>query len=344
MSRETSRPVSMAALGVGRLGLLHAQHLARRVAGAHLRVVVDIDPDLARKAGEACGVDHTTDVDSVLSDSEITAVEICTATDTHADLIVAAAHAGKHIFCEKPIAVTLPDADRAVQAAREANVLLQIGFMRRYDPSFREAKRLIDAGHIGTPVSFRSQSSDGLISPSRDFLARNGGIFLDVGVHDFDMARWMMNDEVVSVYATGAVLVHQVLREFNDVDHGVALLHFQRGGIGIVQVNHTGMYGYDIVTEVGGDRATVRAGDVRDHAVWLYDSQGRVSHDTIPNFPERFAAAYLEELIEFVRCVQHNEEPDCTGEDARAALAISLAARQSLREGHAVVLGPLPAH
>jgi len=329
-------PVPIAAIGVGRLGLLHAQNLARRVPGADLRVVVDVDEGLARHAGELCGVPYTTDYRDVLANTGIAAVEICTSTDTHADLIVAAARAGKHIFCEKPIALTIEDTERAVAAAAEAGVLLQIGFMRRYDPAYQEARRLIDAGRIGRPLTFRSASLDSAISPSRDFLARCGGIFLDVSIHDFDLARWLMDDEVVDVYAVGSLLVHEILREVNDVDNAVVTLRFARGGVGSVQVSHTAVYGYDIATEVMGERGAVRAGELRYTDVWLYDAAGRVSHDTVPNFPERFAAAYLREVTDFVACVREGRAPLAGGADARAALDIARAARRSLQEGRPI--------
>ena len=326
----------IAAIGVGRLGLLHAQNLARRVPGAELALVVDVDEPAARRAGDLCGVPYTTDYRAALADDSIVAVEIRTATDTHADLIVAAAQGGKHIFCEKPIALTLADTDRAIAAAEQAGVLLQIGFMRRYDPAYQEAKRLIDEGRIGRPFTFRSTSFDSSISPSRDFLERCGGIFLDVSIHDFDLARWLMGDEIVEVSAVGAVMKHDVLREIGDVDNAVATLRFAGGGIGVVQASHTAVYGYDIATAVAGERGAVRAGELRYTDVWLYDATGRVSHDIVPNFPERFAVAYLQELVDFVACVRDGRTPLVSGADARAALAIALAARKSLQEGRPV--------
>lgn len=330
--------VRIAAVGVGRLGLVHAQNLARLVPGAALAVVVDVNEEAARHAGALCGVPYSTDYAAVLADDSIAAVEICTATDNHPEAIVAAARAGKHIFCEKPIALDLDSADRAIAAAGKAGVLLQIGFMRRYDPAYQEARRLIDAGRIGRPYAFRSASLDGSISPSRDFLERNGGIFLDVSIHDFDLARWLMGDEVVEVYAMGGVLQHAILREVGDVDHAVATLRFAGGGIGVVEASHSAVYGYDIATEVSGERGAVRAGELRQHDVWYYDAEGRVSHDVYPNFPQRFGQAYLQELIDFVACVRESKTPLVGGADARAALAIAIAARQSLQEGRPVRL------
>jgi inositol 2-dehydrogenase len=336
VTHTSDGPVRIAAIGVGRLGLLHAQNLAQRVPGAELVAVVDVDEAAARRAGALCGVPYRTDYSEVLTDRTITAVEICTATDTHPEVIEAAARAGKHIFCEKPIALTLDGADRAVAAAEEAGVLLQIGFMRRYDADYQEAKRLIDAGRIGRPLTFRAASFVRSISPSRAFLERCGGIFVDVSLHDFDLARWLMGDEVVEVYAAGEVLVHQVLREIGDVDNAVTTLRFAGGGLGVVQVSHTAVYGYDILAEVAGERGTVRAGNVRRTNVWLYDAEGRVCHDTMPDFPERFGAAYLQELIDFVACVREGRRPLVDGHDARAALAVALAARRSLQEGRPI--------
>jgi scyllo-inositol 2-dehydrogenase (NAD+) len=332
-------PIRIAAIGVGRLGMLHATNLATRVPGASLALVVDADPHAARAAGELLDVPHDTLFTAALADAHIDAVEICTASDSHAELIVAAANAGKSIFCEKPIALNLEDADQALAAVSAAGVTLQIGHMRRYDRDFREAKRLICEGNIGRPLTFRSASLDAGISSSREFLERCGGIFVDVGLHDFDLARWLMDDDVTEVFATGAVLVHDVLREVGDVDNVVATLRFARGGLGIVQVSHTAAYGYDIHTEVQGDKGAVRAGGLRGNDLWRFEAGGRVVHDTIPGFHERFAKAYLDELVEFVQCLQQGASPAATGSDARAALAIALAARQSLADGQSVPIG-----
>jgi inositol 2-dehydrogenase len=328
--------VRVAAIGVGRLGLLHASNLATRVPGASLALVVDANGEAARAAGEQLGVPYSTDFTSALEDTGIDAVEICTASDSHAALISLAAEAGKAIFCEKPIALNLEDADRALATVAAAGVPLQIGHMRRYDRAYVEAKRLIVAGSIGRQQTFRSASLDGSISTSREFLARCGGIFVDVALHDFDLARWLMEDEVTEVFAAGTVLTHHVLREFGDVDNAVATLRFARGGLGVVQVSHTAVYGYDISTEVQGDAGAVRAGELRQNDVWRYEAGGRVVHDTVPGFHERFAEAYLDELVAFVRCLQEGTTPAVSGADARAALAIALAARQSLAESRPV--------
>jgi scyllo-inositol 2-dehydrogenase (NAD+) len=328
--------LQIAAIGAGRLGAIHAENLARRVPGAALALVVDADPLAAQRTGERLGVPYATSIEAALDDRAIDALEICTASDSHADDTAAAARAGKAIFCEKPIALSLEDADRALAAVAEAGVYLQIGHMRRFDPAYREAKRLIDEGRIGRPIVFRAASLDASISPSRDFLARCGGIFLDVALHDFDLARWLMGDEVVEVHATGAVLVHEVLREVDDVDTAITTLRFASGAIGVVQTSHTAAYGYDIATEVTGERGAVRAGDLRQSDVWRFDREGRVSHDIWSSFPERFGAAYLQELVEFVACVREGRPSPMSGADARAALAIALAARQSLHEGRAV--------
>lgn len=338
----TEGSLRIAALGLGRLGAIHAHNLAGHIPGADLAMVVDTNHDVARAMGEELGVPSATDPDVAFADPSIDAVEICTASDSHAGLIVAAARAGKAIFCEKPIALNLEDADRALAAVEAAGVPLQIGLMRRYDPAYLEARRLIAAGSIGRPIVFRAVSLDGTISPSREFLVRCGGIFLDVALHDFDLARWLMDDEVVEVRAEGDVLMHEALREVGDVDTAFVTLRFAKGALGLVQVSHTAAYGYDISTEVSGTEGAVRAGELRHTDVWRFDGEGRVSHDIVPSFPERFAAAYLAELADFVACVREGRAPAATGRAARAALAIALAARQSLRDSASVRLPPTP--
>ncbi len=334
-----AKTVRVAAIGVGRLGALHARNLATAIPGAALAMVVDSDGQAARRVGEALGVPHHTDLDAALSDPTIDAVAISTASDAHPAQIIAAAQAGKAIFCEKPLALSLADADQALEAVKRAGVLLQVGHMRRYDPAYREAHRLIGEGAIGRPFMFRALSLDGSISSSRDFLVRCGGILVDVALHDFDLARWLMGSEIVEVQATGAVLSHETLREVDDVDTAVVTLRFANGGLGVVQASHTAVYGYDIQTEVSGDKGAVRAGELRQSAIWRYESGGRVSHDTVPDFLARFQRAYLDELIDWIGCIREGRAPLAGGADARAALAVALAARQALQEGRAVSLG-----
>lgn len=333
MAEHTLR---VAAIGCGRLGALHAENLALAIPEATLVLVVDGDPAVARAVGERLGVRWDSDPGGAFGDPEIDAVVISTASDSHASLIVAAASAGKATFCEKPIALNLADADRAIAAVKRAGVPLQIGFMRRYDPAYTEAKQLIMSGQIGTALTFRAASLDGSISTSRDFLERCGGIMLDVALHDFDLARWLMDDEVVEVYATGAVLVHQVLRDIGDVDNAAVTLRFSKGGIGIVQVSHTAVYGYDIATEVIGTAGAVRAGELRRTDLWHFSGDGRVRHDTMPSFLERFAPAYRQELAAFAIAVRNGNSPQPSGHDGRAALAVALAARRSLGAGHPI--------
>ena len=327
--------VRFAAIGCGRLGALHAENLAGAIPAATLSMVVDSDPAVARGVGERLGVTWASEPSEALGNPDIDAVAISTASDSHAALIVAAAAAGKAIFCEKPIALSLDDADRAITAVERAGVPLQIGFMRRYDPAYIEAKRLIASGQIGTPLTFRAASLDGSISPSREFLERCGGMMIDVALHDFDLARWLMDDEITEVYAAGAVLVLTVLREVGDVDNAVVTLRFARGGIGIVQVSHTAVHGYDIATEVIGTTGAVRAGEVRRTDLWRFSGDGRVRHDTVPGFLERFAVAYRQELAAFAVAVRDRQPPLPGGRAARAALAVALAARCSLDTGEA---------
>ena len=244
-----------------------------------------------------------------------------------------AAAAGKHILCEKPLALTIDGVDAAIAAARGANVFLQVGFMRRYDPAYAEARKRIEAGEIGTPIIFRSIGRDREPPPLSFYKSGSGTLFLDSSIHEFDLARWLMKDEVAEVHAFGGTLACPELAQFGELDAGIVNLRFSRGAIGNVESR----YGYDIYTEVVGADATLRIGYLRQTALTVLTGDG-VSHDVVSQFLVRFAEAYLNELRDFVRSILANSPPPVGGEDARRALAIALAAERSCRDSRPVLV------
>jgi scyllo-inositol 2-dehydrogenase (NAD+) len=325
--------VRVGVVGLGRMGRVYATHLARGVEQAELVAVADTDPAAASAfAGTLGGVATYSDHRGLLGHRGLDAVIVTTPTAAHRETVIDAAAAGKAIFCEKPPALTLHATDEMIEAAGQAGVLFHVGFMRRFDAGFAEARRRIEAGVIGRPVGIRSVGRD----PHRTSLeyARpeaSGGLIVDMGIHDFDIARWLVGDEVERVYAESASLVYPELLEVGDVDTALVSLHFTGGALGSVEVSRTAAYGYDVRCEVIGSRGALQVGYLRQTPVLTLTREG-VSHDVVPHFPERFGAAYVRQIEHFVECVRSGGQPAVSPRDARAALEIALAATVSERE------------
>jgi inositol 2-dehydrogenase len=329
-------------IGAGRMGKVFAHTLAYTVSEVELAAVVDIDPQTSHEVADHFGVNqHYTDYHELLKREDIDAVVIVTPTSTHAEIIKAAASAGKHIFSEKPLAQTLSLCDEAIAAVASAGVKLQLGFMRRFDPAYVLAKKKIDEGLIGIPVMFRSTSRD----PKRtslDFAKRenSGGLILDMGVHDFDLARWLMGSEVRRVHTEGDCLVYPELKEVGDIDNAMINLKFVNNALGNIDVSRNAVYGYDIRTEVLGSEGGLLIGTLQQTSTLVMTRQG-VTHDTVPYFMERFGEAYAAEMRDFVACILEDRPPSVTGVDARQATAIGIAATLSLDEGRPVSMSEI---
>ncbi len=324
-------------IGAGRMGKVFAHTLAFTVSEVKLAAVADIDPHTSQEVAARFGAKyHYTDYHELLKREDIDAVVIVTPTSTHAEIIKAAAAAGKHIFSEKPLAQTLALCDEAIAAVASAGVKLQLGFMRRFDPAYVLAKKQIDEGLIGTPVMFRSTSRDPRRT-SLDFARRenSGGLILDMGVHDFDLARWLMGSEVWRVQTEGDCLVYPELKEVGDIDNAMINLKFVNNALGNIDVSRNAVYGYDIRTEVLGSEGGLLIGKLQQTSTLIMTRQG-VTHDTVPYFMERFGEAYAAEIRDFVACIMENRSPSVTGMDARQATAIGIAATLSLDEGRPV--------
>lgn len=331
--------LGIAVVGVGTMGRRHAENLRRLVPQAQLVAVADTDAARARQAAFELEIENSFDrIEAVLERKDIQAVVIASPGKFHAGQVEAAAQAGKHILCEKPLALSLAEADRALAAVARAGVGLQLGHMRRYDAAYADAKRRIEAGEIGEPVIFKSLGRDRQPPPLSYFQSGlNGMLFLDSSLHEFDLARWLMADEVAELQAYGAVLVFPELRECNDIDTGIVNLKFSRGGLGNVESFRHARYGYDIRTEVVGSKGTLTIGSLGRTPVNILTAAG-AGHDIVGHYLERFADAYLAEMKDFVETVLAGREPRVTGEDGRRAVAIALAAQCSWQEGRPVAL------
>jgi scyllo-inositol 2-dehydrogenase (NAD+) len=323
-------------VGVGRMGRRHAENLSSRIPEAKLVAVADTDIGAVRRLATDLGIEHCHEsVEALVACKDVDAVVIASPSKFHLSAVQTAATAGKHIFCEKPLALTIDDVDAAIAAACRAKVFLQVGFMRRYDPAYAEANQRIEAGEIGTPIIFRSIGRDREPPPLSFYQAGSGPLFLDLGIHDFDLARWLMKDEVAEVHAFGGTLACPELAEFGEFDAGMVNLRFSQGAIGNIESFRQSRYGYDIYTEVVGSEATLRIGYLRQTALTVLSSDG-VGHDVVDHFLVRFAEAYLSQVRDFVQTVLAGSPPRVTGEDARRALAIALAADRSCRESRVV--------
>lgn len=331
--------IGIGVIGLGRMGQVYATHTARQIEGAALVAVADPDREvLDRFAAQLPHVKTFSDYRDLLADPQIQGVIVASPTSTHRDVVIAAAQAGKAVFCEKPLALTLQATDEIIEAVRLADVPLQVGFMRRFDAGYAEAKRKIEAGVIGQPVMVRSIGRD----PHRTSLefaspAVSGGLIVDMAIHDFDCLRWLMDDEIQRVYTEVAALVYPELLEVGDVDNAQIAVRFNGGGLGNVEVSRTAIYGYDIRCEVVGTKGTLEIGYLRQTPILVLTKEG-VTHDVVPHFPQRFGPAYTAQIEHFVECLLHDRQPAVTAADARAALLACLAATRSQHEGRVVYL------
>jgi myo-inositol 2-dehydrogenase/D-chiro-inositol 1-dehydrogenase len=331
---------SIALIGSGRMGSFHGETLSRRLPRARLAAVADPAPGAAGRlaatlgatgqpAGVGAAVRAYTDVAEVWADPEIEAVVIAAPARFHAELIVAAARAGKHVFCEKPTALTLADADRAIDACRAAGVIFQVGFNRRFAPDWAAARALIDAGRVGTPRLLRSLTRDpGGFDPAR---VAPDTIFNETLIHDFDTLCFLNpGATAVEVHAFADALVEPGWRDRGLLDTAVVTVRFDNGAIGVAEACFEASYGYDVRGEVLGSGGMATMGDGRRTGMAFSGPEGRLV-ETARGDQELFAGAYTAELEAFSEAIRTGTEPPVTGEDARAALAIALAAAESVR-------------
>jgi scyllo-inositol 2-dehydrogenase (NAD+) len=323
-------------IGVGRLGRVYARDLSTRIGCTRLTAVADIDKAALDAVSGEFDVPHAfTDSGDLFSDPSVDAIVIVTPTNTHREVVVAAAAAGKPIFCEKPPSISLDDAMAMRGAVEQAGVFFQLGFMRRFDSGYAAAKKRLADGDIGDAVVFKSTSRDPY-PPSIAYAdpRNSGGLIIDMGIHDFDLARWFMG-EVVTVHAVGGVLAYPELGEVGDIDNAIVSLVFESGRLGVVDLTRNGIYGYDISTELLGTKGTLRIGYLRETPLMVMTRSG-VAHDTVPYFMERFRDAYTVQLENFARNVLDGREPPVVLDDGVEALRIAVAATKARETGQSV--------
>src|SRR6266567_926399 len=305
-----SARVKIGVIGLGRMGRLYTRMLATQIDGACLYAVAEVDEQARSQVVDVLGVPHAfADAYELMMLPELDAVIITTPTSTHHDLVIAAAVAGKAIFCEKPLALSLEYSRLALDAVARAQVPLQVGFMRRFDAAYQKAKGMIDSGQIGYPVTFKSIGRDPFCpEPEYADPEKSGGLILDMAIHDFDLARWLMNSEVERVTAEGSLLVCQELAAVGDIDNALINLRFHSGALGNVEVSRNAFYGYDIRSEVLGSEGALTIGVQQYTPVVLFTRAG-AQHDVMPYLMERFGEAYRAQLQHFVDCLRNGQSP-----------------------------------
>ena len=333
--------LTVGVIGAGRIGKVHAATLAYRIPAARLLAVADIDlPSAQRLAAQFCIPKATAGYREVLDDPEIDAVLICSSTDSHARFIEEAALAGKHIFCEKPIAHSLAEIDRALAAVDKAGVKLQVGFNRRFDANFRRVREAVERGEIGQPALLHIVSRDPAPPPIA-YVKVSGGMFLDMTIHDFDMARFLIGAEVAEVYVQAGVTVDPAIGEVGDVDTAVIMLKFANGVIGTIDNCRRASYGYDQRVEVFGSKGAISTINNYPNAAIISDGAS-VRRDLPLNFfMDRYTESFVNEMLAFVDAVLHDRPVPVTGRDARVPVVMGLAAGKSLHEGRPVKLSEI---
>jgi myo-inositol 2-dehydrogenase / D-chiro-inositol 1-dehydrogenase len=335
MGATRTATVRVGVIGVGRIGRMHAELLARQVAGASVAMVHDAFADAAEGAGDELGVPVAGNVEELLASPDVDAVAICASTETHADLLVAAARAGKPAFCEKPISLDLPEVDRALAAIAEAGIAVQIGFNRRFDPAHESVARAVADGTIGEVRLVRISSRDPA-PPPLEYVRGSGGIFLDMTIHDFDMARYVTGSEVIEVFACGAVRVDPAFADAGDVDTAVVTLTHENGCLTVIDNSRETAYGYDQRVEAFGALGMAASENPLAHTGIVRTASG-TNAPTLPHFfLDRYVPSYVREWEAFVAAVRDGRQPPVTAADGRAPLVIGLAAWRSLREGRPV--------
>jgi myo-inositol 2-dehydrogenase/D-chiro-inositol 1-dehydrogenase len=327
--------VDVALFGAGRIGTIHAGNLAR-LPDVNLKYVVDVDRGAAQALAERHGA-RVADADTVFGDRAIAAVAIGSSTDTHADLILRAAKAGKGIFCEKPVDLSLERARTCADAVHRAGVPCLIGFQRRHDPTFAALKARIERGEIGEPEMLVVTSRDPG-APPVDYIRRSGGIFKDMLIHDFDIFRWILDDDAATVYATGSCLTDPAIRDAGDIDATAVTIRTRRGRLAQINTIRRAAYGYDQRFEVIGANGMLQAGNHRPTEVSLWSAEAIAADKPEHFFLERYRAAYAAEMAHFFDVLAGSATPRTSIDDGVAALALAEAATMSWREQRIVAL------
>lgn len=341
----TERRLNIGIIGAGRIGQVHADNITFRLRNANLVGVSSGTRQLAERCSLAHGCEPYFDYHELIEDPSVDAVCICSASNQHTDQIIAAARAGKHIFCEKPIDTSLEVIDKALSEVRKAGVKLQVGFNRRFDQNYARVREAIIEGEIGTPQILHITSRDPS-PPPLEYVKNSGGIWMDCSIHDMDMSRFLIGSEVEEVYTLGAVNIDPDIEQYGDVDTSIVTLRFANGVIGTIDNSRQAVYGYDQRCEVLGSGGSIQINNNYQNSAVISNSNA-VKRDLPLNFfMDRYTDSFIVEMNEFCDAVLEEKPIPCTGLDGRAPVVIALAAKKSFKEGRPVKLSevdtPLP--
>ena len=333
--------LSVGIIGAGRIGKMHAANLVYRVPEAKVVAIADVRQQAAEECAAELGIPNSyNNPQRILEDHSIEAVVICSSTDTHASLIEQAAEEGKHVFCEKPIALKLDVIDQVLATVNRTGAFLQIGFNRRFDPSFSRVRELVAGGKLGVPHTVRITSRDPE-PPSLEYVRSSGGMFLDMSIHDFDMARYLVGDEIESVYTAAAVRIDQRIKELGDVDTAITVLHFRDETLGVIDNSRQAVYGYDQRIEVFGSEGMALVANKTPDQIMVNDAEGTHFSRPLYFFLERYTDAFVAEMKVFIQNIKEGRPPAVSGEDGRIAAVAAYAAKRSYEEGRPVKLSEI---
>jgi len=325
-------------IGAGRIGKVHAENISRFIPEVEIKTVADpyMNEETEAFLKKNCGVKAVTrEVADIISDEQIEAVLICSSTDTHSQYIMEAANAGKHIFCEKPIDYELKKVHEAINTAKKAGVKLQIGFCRRFDHNHKGVCDIVRSGKIGNVQMIKISSRDPE-PPAIEYIKVSGGIFYDMMIHDFDMARFLAGAEVAEVMAAGSVLIDPSIGEAGDVDTAMVMLKFENGVIAVIDNSRKAVYGYDQRVEVFGSKGCARNENDTPNTVLVSDENCTSYANTYKVMWDRYTGAFVSEIRSFIDAVENNRDVPVTGEDGLYPVLMAAAAAKSLKEGRAV--------
>ena len=335
------KQLNIGIIGAGRIGKVHAQSITYNVPTAKVLGITDVFKDGLQELADKYGIEKVyNDYKEMLADEEIDAVLVCSSTDTHADISIEAAKAGKHIFCEKPVDLTPAKVQAVIDAVAEAGVKLQVGFNRRFDHNFAHVRNLINEGKVGDLELIKITSRDPAPPPA-EYAAVSGGMFLDMTIHDFDMARFLAGCDVTEVYANATCLVDPAIGEAGDVDTAIINLKFENGALGVIDNSRRAAYGYDQRIEVFGSLGAAMAANDTPTNVTIMNDAGVTTDKPLYFFLERYMQSFRDEMIQFVDAVLGDKPTPTTGTDGLNSILVALAAKKSVQEGRPVKISEI---
>ena len=335
------KQLNIGIIGAGRIGKVHVQSITYNVPTAKVLGITDVFKDGLQELADKYGIEKVyADYKEMLADKDIDAVLVCSSTDTHADISIEAAKAGKHVFCEKPVDLTPEKVQAVIDAVAEAGVKLQVGFNRRFDHNFAHVRSLINEGKVGNLELIKITSRDPEPPPA-EYAAVSGGMFLDMTIHDFDMARFLAGSDVTEVYASATCLVDPAIGEAGDVDTAIINLKFENGALGVIDNSRRAAYGYDQRIEVFGSKGAAMAANDTPTNVTVMNADGVTTDKPLYFFLERYMQSFRDEMVQFVDAVLNDKETPTTGVDGLNSILVALAAKKSVKEGRPVKISEI---